>query len=71
MLDFPQRTEFGRKTPKQKFYEHGDIPAAIRRMFVEEIASIVWRNKFSSSTLHVEEGGKVVEIELLQISLRQ
>lgn len=71
MLEFPQTTEFGRKVPKQKFYDNADIPAPIRRMFVVEIESIIWRNKFSSSTLNVEQGCGVTEIELLQITLRQ
>lgn len=71
MLEFPQTTEFGRKVPKQKFYDNANIPASIRRMFVVEIESIIWRNKFSSSTLNVEQGCDVTEIELLQITLRQ
>ena len=71
MLEFPRTTEFGRKVPKQKFYDNADIPAPIRRLFVEEIEGILWRNKFSSSTLNVEQGVNVTEIELLQLTLRQ
>ena len=71
MLDFPQTTEFGKKVPKKRFYDNADIPGHIRRLFVTEIESVIWRNKFSSSTLNVEQGASVTEIELLQISLRQ
>lgn len=71
MLEFPQTTEFGKKTPKQKFYDKADIPASVRSRFAAEIENIVWRNKFSADTLRVEQGEQVTEIELLYISLRQ
>lgn len=71
MPDFPAATEFGKKIPKQKFYEHADVPASVRRMFVDEIDSIIWRNKFSADTLNIATGQKVSEIELLHITLRQ
>lgn len=71
MLEFPQTTEYGRKIPKQKFYDKANIPAPVRRMFVAEIESVIWRNKFSSATLRVEAGEYVNEIELLQIILKR
>lgn len=71
MPDFPPATEFGKKIPKQKFYEHADVPASVRRMFVDEIETIVWRNKFSAAVLNLATGQKVSEIELLHITLRQ
>lgn len=71
MPDFPTATEFGKKIPKQKFYEYADVPAPVRRMFVGEIDSIVWRNKFSAEILNITAGQKVSEIELLHIVLRQ
>lgn len=71
MPDFPEATEFGKKIPKQKFYEHADIPSPVRRLFVDEIDSIIWRNKFSADVLNIATGQKVSEIELLHITLRQ
>ena len=37
MLGFPASTEFGKRIPKQKFYEKIDILPALKRVFVEQI----------------------------------
>ena len=31
MLNFPKTTEFGRRVPKQKFYEHLDVTPELRK----------------------------------------
>lgn len=71
MPDFPKSTQFGKKIPKQKFYDHADIPAAIRRMSVDEVEAIVGSNKFSAQTLNIAASEKVGEIQLFQAILRQ
>ena len=37
MLGFPASTEFGKRIPKQKFYENLDVSPALRRVFVDQI----------------------------------
>ena len=34
---FPASTEFGKRIPKQKFYENLDVSPALRRVFVDQI----------------------------------
>ena len=34
MLTLPSTTEFGRRIPKQKFYENLDVPTDVKRSFV-------------------------------------
>lgn len=34
MLGLPERTEFNKRIPKQKFYENIDIPHTLKRVFV-------------------------------------
>ena len=71
MLDFPKSTVFSRRISKEKFYAKMDIDNALRQKFVVGIESIIWLNKLSASTLNVAEGKTVVEIEVLEIFLKQ
>ena len=71
MLNFPTSTEFGKKVPKEKFYTRMEISTVIKRCFVEEIEQIVWRYKLAPSTLNVCEGKSVVEIDVLEVSLKK
>lgn len=71
MLGFPQSTYFGRRIPKEKFYLHLESNHAVQQRFVTEIESIIWRNKFSAGTLNVAEGKSVVEIDVLEVLLKQ
>lgn len=69
MLGFPVSTEFGKRIPKQKFYENLDISPALRRVFVEQIRLVSWRNKLAASTLNITAGEAVTEIEVLEVRL--
>ena len=60
---FPASTEFGKRIPKQKFYENLDVSPVLRRAFIDQIRLVYWRNKLAA-------GGKAVtEIEVLEIRL--
>ena len=56
MLGFPASTEFGKRIPKQKFYENLDVSPALHRMFVDQIKLVYWRNKLAASTLNIAAG---------------
>ena len=71
MLGFPQTTEFNKRIPKQKFYENIDISPALKRVFVEQIKLIHWRNKLAESTLNIAPGQAVTEIEVIEVKLTQ
>lgn len=69
MFDLPITTEYNRKIPKQRFYENLSVSPALKRLFVEQIQSIVWANKIAPSTVNVAAGKEVTEIEVFRISL--
>ena len=71
MIEFPESTRFDRRIPKKKFYENLSVTPALKRIFTDQIDSIVWRNKFSSDTLNVAKGERVEELEIFHIVLRQ
>lgn len=69
MFSFPQTTEYGKRIPKQKLYENLDISPSLRRVFVNQIRLIYWRNKLAASTLNIAAGEAVTEIEVFEVRL--
>lgn len=69
MLGFPQTTEFNKRIPKQKFYENMDITPALKKVFVEQVKYVYWRNKLAASTVNLPAGGNVTEIEVFELRL--
>lgn len=71
MLGLPKTTEFNKRIPKQKFYENMEITSALKRVFVEQIRLIYWRNKLAASTINLAAGETVTEIEVFEIQLQE
>ena len=69
MLELPKSTEYGKRIPKQKFYEHMAISPQLKRIFVEQVKAIQWRHKLATSTFNVGVGQEVTEIEVFEITL--
>ena len=69
MLGFPASTEFGKRIPKQKFYENLEVSPALRRVFVDQIRLVYWRNKLAASTLNIAAGEAVTELEVFEVRL--
>ena len=68
---FPKSTEFNKRIPKTKFYEHLEIGKNIKDSFVQDIDSIIWANKIAPSTVNIAAGEKVTEIQVFRIILKQ
>ena len=69
MLGFPATTEFNKRIPKQKFYENLDVSPTLRRVFVDQIRLVYWRNKLAASTLNIAAGEVVSEVEVFEVRL--
>ena len=69
MLGLPKSTEFNRRIPKQKFYENLVISPTLKRVFVEQIRVIWWRNKIAPFTTNLAAGETVTEIEIFEVCL--
>lgn len=69
MLGLPSKTEVNRKVPKQRFYDHMELPVAVRRMFIDQVDSIYWRNKIAADTINIAKGKDVVEIEVFEVTV--
>ena len=69
MLGLTKSTEFNRRIPKQKFYENLTVSPALKRIFVEQIRVIWWRNKIAPATMNLAAGEAVTEIEVFEVCL--
>ncbi|WP_248621999.1 DUF4391 domain-containing protein [Enterococcus cecorum] len=69
MLNFPKTTEFNRLIPKQKFYDNINVSSELKKVFVEQIKNIYWKNKIATSTTNLAPGNFVTELEVLEIRL--
>lgn len=69
MIGLPKTTEFNRRIPKKKFYENMDISPVLKKVFVEQVKNIYWRNKIAVSTTNLAEGKEVTEIEVFEVYL--
>jgi hypothetical protein len=71
MLELPKTTIFDRRIPKQKFYDNLSVSPELKRVFVDQISMIYWRNKIARSTVNIAAGQIVTEIEVIEIRLNQ
>ena len=69
MIGLPKTTEFNKRIPKQKFYENMDVSPALKKVFVEQVKIIYWRNKIAASTTNLATGNDVTELEVFEIRL--
>ena len=69
MLGLPKSTEFNRRIPKQKFYENLSVTPALKRVFIEQIKVIYWRNKIAATTMNLAAGETVTEVEIFEVRL--
>lgn len=69
MIGLPKTTEFNKRIPKQKFYENMDISPALKKIFVEQVRIIYWKNKIAASTTNLAAGIDVTELEVFEVRL--
>lgn len=71
MLGLPVTTKINKRIPKQRFYVNSSVTLAIKRVFVDQIGIIYWRNKLADSTIAISAGENIKEIQIFEIQLRQ
>lgn len=69
MINLPKSTEFNKRIPKQKFYEKLNVTPALKRSFIDQIKTVIWRNKIAGDTMNIASGKTVTEIEIFEIQL--
>lgn len=56
---------------KNKFYEKSALSAKLQKEFVDKIQKITWKYKLAESTVGITKTGKVTEIQIFEIELKE
>jgi len=67
---WPEAAKFGRRVPKEKFYEHGAVSPTVREKFVSELACITWDYKLAESTINLPGTSAVPEVQVLTLDAK-
>ena len=70
MFNLPNTTVVNKAIPKTKFYEKTKADSKLKQLFIDDIEQIIWKNKLSKDTINLDEGKKVKEIEIFEITLK-
>lgn len=70
LFRWPPNAAFGRTVPKTKFYEHGNVRAALRERFVEDIQRITWAYKLADDTIRLRGSEAVPEIQVFTLETK-
>lgn len=69
MLGLPKTTEFNKRIPKQKLYDNINVSPTLKRVFVDQVKVIYWKNKIATTTTNLAAGKYVTELEVFEIKL--
>ncbi|MBM4555137.1 DUF4391 domain-containing protein [Rhodococcus hoagii] len=67
---WPDAAQFGARIPKEKFYKHGTVPAAVREKFVADVRRITWTYKLAEATVNLPGSDAVPEIQVFRIDTK-
>lgn len=67
---WPEAAKFGRRVPKEKFYEHGTVSTAAREKFINEVQRITWAYKLAEATINLPGTPIVPEILVFTIDAK-
>lgn len=67
---WPSSAAVGRAVPKNKFYEHGNVRAALREKFVDDVQKITWAYKLAEATIRLKGSPAVPEIQVFTVDTK-
>lgn len=71
MIDFPESTAVHRRIPKEAFYKHLSLTAALKAKFISDVDRIVVENSLTKRSLNLAKDSGTKEIMLLSITLKR
>lgn len=67
---WPSSAAVGRAVPKTKFYEHGNVRAALRKKFVDDVQKITWAYKLADATIRLKGSPAVPEVQVFTVETK-
>lgn len=67
---WPVAAKFGKRVPKEKFYEQGTVTATVRDKFISEVQHITWAYKLAETTINLTGNEEVPEIQVFHLEAK-
>ena len=71
MIKFPQSTVVHKRLPKEAFYKHLPLTAAVKAKFVSDVERIQVENTLTKGNLNLAKESEIKEISFLSITLKK
>ena len=70
LYQWPSAAHFGRRVPKEKFYEHASVNTALREKFISEVDRVLWTYDLAQATINLAGTDEVPDIAIFQIDAK-
>lgn len=70
LYQWPSAARFGRRVPKEKFYEHASVNTALRERFISEVDRVFWAYDLSQATINLAGTDEVPDVAVFQIDAK-
>lgn len=70
MLGLPSTTKVGKRIPKEAFYGHLKVSAALRQSFVDDVERFTVANSIKAATTGIPDGECVHEVLVVEVALK-
>lgn len=70
LYQWPSAASFGRRVPKEKFYEHASVNTALREKFITEVDRVLWAYDLAQATINLAGTNEVPDVAVFQIDAK-
>lgn len=70
LYQWPSAACFGRRVPKEKFYEHASVNTALREKFISEVDRVFWAYDLAQATINLTGTEEVPDVAVFQIDAK-
>lgn len=71
LYQWPSAAHFGRRVPKEKFYEHASVNTALREKFISEVDRVFWAYDLAQATINLAGTDEVPDIAVFQVDAKE
>ena len=70
LYQWPIAAHFGRRVPKEKFYEHASVNTALREKFISDVDHMIWAYDLAQATINLAGTDDVPDIAVFQVDVK-
>lgn len=70
LYQWPSAAHFGRRVPKEKFYQHASVNTALREKFISEVEHVIWVYDLAQASINLESTAEVPDIAIFQVDAK-